>query len=67
MQADRAAIAKVQGFGRTVLLADFNEAVLNGAAQAMRDASYRVETQIVDVALRDSVRSLAERAASLGP
>lgn len=60
-------IAKRQGFGRTVLLADFNEKVLNAAAQTMRDASYRVETQIVDVASRGSVRSLAERAASLGP
>ena len=61
------AIAKRQGFGKTVLLADFNETVLNSAAQAMRNASYKVETQIVDVASRNSVRALAEKAASLGP
>jgi NAD(P)-dependent dehydrogenase (short-subunit alcohol dehydrogenase family) len=61
------AIAKRQGFGKTVLLADFNEAVLNAAAQTMRDASYKVETQIVNVAERESVRALAEKAASLGP
>lgn len=61
------AIAKRQGFGRTVLLADYNEAVLLSAAQVMRNASYKVETQIVDVASRKSVRELAEKAASLGP
>lgn len=61
------AIAKRQGFGKTVLLADFNEAVLNAAAHSMRDASYKVETQIVDVASRESVRALAEKAAALGP
>jgi NAD(P)-dependent dehydrogenase (short-subunit alcohol dehydrogenase family) len=61
------AIAKRQGFGKTVLLADFNDAVLEGAAKTMRDASYAVETQKVDVASRDSVRALAEKAASLGP
>jgi len=60
------AIARRQGFGRTVLLADHDEKVLSAAAKAMRDASYRVETQIVDVALRQSVRSLAEKAGSLG-
>lgn len=61
------AIAKRQGFGKTVLLADFNEKTLNGAAEAMSAASYTVETQVVDVASRDSVRALAEKAASLGP
>lgn len=60
------AIAKRLGFGRTVLLADFNEAVLASAAQTMREASYAVESQIVDVSSRDSVRALAEKAASLG-
>lgn len=61
------AIAKRQGFGRTVLLADFNEQVLDAAAQAMRDSSYTVETQVVDVASRSSVQALAEKAALLGP
>jgi NAD(P)-dependent dehydrogenase (short-subunit alcohol dehydrogenase family) len=61
------AIAKRQGFGRTVLLADFNPKVLQAAADDLRGSSYTVETQAVDVASRDSVRSLAQRAATLGP
>lgn len=60
------AIAKRQGFGKVVLLADFDQGVLDAAAKAMRDAGYMVETQPVDVASRDSVRALAEKAASLG-
>lgn len=60
------AIARRQGFGRTVLLADFNGQVLQAAAQQMRDAGYTVETQAVDVASRASVRALADTAASLG-
>ena len=62
-----AAIARRQGFGRTILLADFDEKVLTAAADALRNASYAVETQAVDVASRASVRALAERAAELGP
>ena len=61
------AIARRQGFGKTVLLADFNEEVLEAAAQQMRDASYTVEKQVVDVASRASIRALANKAASLGP
>lgn len=61
------AIAKRQGFGKTVLLADSNEQVLTAAAATMRDASYEVEAQVVDVASRASVRALAEKAAALGP
>ena len=61
------AIAKRQGFGKTVLLADFNEKVLHAAAKEMSDSSYVVETQLVDVAKRESVRALANRAAALGP
>ena len=60
------AIAKRQGFGKTVLLADFNDKTLNEAAEGMKAASYVVETQIVDVASRGSVRALADKAASLG-
>src|SRR4051812_749729 len=61
-----AAIARRQGFGRTILLADFNEAILQAAADDLRNASYSVETQVVDVASRPSVRALADRAAELG-
>jgi NAD(P)-dependent dehydrogenase (short-subunit alcohol dehydrogenase family) len=60
------AIARRQALGKTVLLADFNEDTLAIAAGEMTAASYSVETQIVDVASRDSVRALATRAASLG-
>lgn len=61
------AIARRQGFGKTVLLADFNEKTLADAAQSMRDAGYAVQTQPVDVTSRDSVRALAQAAAALGP
>lgn len=61
------AIARRQGFGKTILLADWKEETLLKAATDLGAASYAVETQQVDVTLRDSVRALAERAASLGP
>lgn len=60
------AIARRQGFGRTVLLADHNPAVLDGAAQGMRAAGYAVETHPVDVTSRASVKALASKAAALG-
>ncbi len=60
------AIARRQGFGKTVLLADFNEKILQAAADDLRNASYTVETQSVDVSSRDSVRSLVDFAPTLG-
>lgn len=60
------AIARRQGFGRTVLLADSDEKTLASAAQSMRDAGYAVENQIADVTSRESVKALAVRAATLG-
>lgn len=60
------AIARRQGFGKTVLLADFNEKTLSTAAQDMRNASYAVETHPVDVSSRESVQALARAAAALG-
>jgi len=60
------AIARRQGFGRTVLLADVNEQLLEAAAQDLRNASYTVEARKVDVASRESVRALAATAAELG-
>lgn len=60
------AIARRQGIGRTVLLADFNETTLACAAQSMRDAGYVVETQAVDVTSPESVKALAVKAAALG-
>jgi NAD(P)-dependent dehydrogenase (short-subunit alcohol dehydrogenase family) len=60
------AIARRQGFGRTVLLADFNSETLDEAAQAMRNAGYTVETQVADVTSRESIRALAIKATELG-
>jgi NAD(P)-dependent dehydrogenase (short-subunit alcohol dehydrogenase family) len=60
------AIARRQGFGKTLLLADFNEKTLQSAAEELRGASYSVETQIVDVSSRPSVKALADAAAALG-
>ena len=61
------AIARRQGFGKTILLADWNEDTLAKAAAELGSASYAVVTQQVDVASRAAVRALAERAAALGP
>ncbi|WGD32251.1 SDR family oxidoreductase [Ancylobacter sp. WKF20] len=61
------AIARRQGFGKTVLLADANEQTLAQAAADMTQASYAVVTQRVDVSSRASVRALAEAAAAHGP
>jgi NAD(P)-dependent dehydrogenase (short-subunit alcohol dehydrogenase family) len=60
------AIARRQGFGKTILLADFSETVLSAAADELRTASYSVETQIVDVSSRPSVEALVRKADSLG-
>jgi NAD(P)-dependent dehydrogenase (short-subunit alcohol dehydrogenase family) len=60
------AIARRQGFGRTILLADFNERVLADAAGELRAAGYTVETQIVDVTSRVSVEALVRNATALG-
>lgn len=61
------AIARRQGFGRKVVLADWNAETLAKAADTMRDASYDVVTQQVDVTLHTSVQALAKAAAALGP
>jgi NAD(P)-dependent dehydrogenase (short-subunit alcohol dehydrogenase family) len=60
------AIARRQGIGKTLLLADFNEKTLQSAAEDLRGASYAVETHVVDVSSRESVRALAQGAAALG-
>lgn len=60
------AIARRQGSGMAVLLADFNDATLSDVAGAMRADGYAVTTQAVDVSARQSVRALAATAADLG-
>ncbi len=61
------AIARRQGFGRTVLLADANADTLSKAATALSSASYTVISQLVDVTSPTSVRALVEAAAATGP
>ncbi|NVN42508.1 SDR family oxidoreductase [Asaia siamensis] len=61
------AIARRQGIGKTILLADYNDKTMNEAAETLRAASYTVETRHVDVASRPSVQALAEAALALGP
>ncbi len=60
------AIARRQGFGRHILLADFNEKLLESAAKELELASFKVMTLKVDVSSRASVRALADAAAALG-
>jgi NAD(P)-dependent dehydrogenase (short-subunit alcohol dehydrogenase family) len=60
------AIARRQGSGRTVLLADRNPEALTAAARTLEAAGHTISTHPVDVADRDSVRTLAQAAAQLG-
>ena len=60
------AIARRQGAGKAVLLADFNETTLAAAAEGLSNTGYQVSTQPVDVSDRDSVRALADTAVGLG-
>jgi NAD(P)-dependent dehydrogenase (short-subunit alcohol dehydrogenase family) len=60
------AIARRQGSGRSVLLADVNEGTLDAAATVLRAGGHSVTTQRVDVSSRESVSSLASAAATLG-
>jgi NAD(P)-dependent dehydrogenase (short-subunit alcohol dehydrogenase family) len=60
------AIARRQSFGKHILLADFNETLLEAAAKELEVAGYKVSTLKVDVSDRASVRALADKAASLG-
>jgi NAD(P)-dependent dehydrogenase (short-subunit alcohol dehydrogenase family) len=60
------AIARRQGPGKSVLLADFNEETLESAAKALRSLGHAVTTRRVDVSSRESVNSLARAAEALG-
>ena len=60
------AIARRQGFGKTILLADVSDKLLSAAAEELRTASYLVETQNVDVSSRESVAALVRTATSIG-
>jgi len=60
------AIAHRLGPGKTVLLADNNEATLASVAEALSADGHHVDSRVVDVSSPESVRKLAEHAASLG-
>jgi NAD(P)-dependent dehydrogenase (short-subunit alcohol dehydrogenase family) len=60
------AIARRLGSGKTVLLADNNDAALASVAESLSADGHHVETQVVDVASSESVHGLAEHAARLG-
>ena len=60
------AIARRQGSGNTVLLADRDQTTLAAAAETLQAAGHTVTTRPVDVASRDSVHALAQAAAELG-
>ena len=60
------AIARRLGSGKTVLLADNNDATLISVAESLGADGYQVESRRVDVSSAESVRELAEFAASLG-
>lgn len=60
------AIARREGAGKIVLLADINENILSKAAQELQDTGYTVETQQTDVSSHASVETLAAKAAAIG-
>ncbi|MBG0855750.1 SDR family oxidoreductase [Streptomyces spinoverrucosus] len=60
------AVARRQGAGRTVLLADHNESVLDSAAEALAEDGHEVRARQVDVTDGESVSELAADAAKLG-
>jgi NAD(P)-dependent dehydrogenase (short-subunit alcohol dehydrogenase family) len=60
------AIARRQGSGRTVFLADLNEQLLASSAAALEAAGHAVVTRRVDISSRDSVKALADAAADMG-
>lgn len=60
------AIARRLGSGKAVLLADNNDETLASVGESLTAAGHRVLTCRVDVASAESVRGLAQYAASLG-
>jgi NAD(P)-dependent dehydrogenase (short-subunit alcohol dehydrogenase family) len=59
-------IARRQGAGRRLILADFNEQALDRVADTLRGDGYQVETHVVDVSDRDSLVELATAASDAG-
>lgn len=59
-------IARRQGPGKKLLLADFNAEGLERAAETLRGDGYVVDTHVVDVSSKESVYALAAAAAAAG-
>ncbi len=60
------AIARRLGSGKTVLLADYNEETLASVTGSLSADGHHIQSRSVDVSSPESVRELAEFAASLG-
>ncbi|MDE1147629.1 MAG: SDR family oxidoreductase [Azospirillaceae bacterium] len=60
------AIARRVGAGKHVLLADVREETAKAAVELFLDAGFEASAAVVDIASRDSVQALVERAAALG-
>jgi NAD(P)-dependent dehydrogenase (short-subunit alcohol dehydrogenase family) len=60
------AIARRQGPGRKLLVADFNEETLESLASSLKSDGYDVSAHHVDVGSPDSVHALAQAAVSAG-
>ena len=60
------AIARRVSIGKHLLLADLRQENLDAAAKVLSDAGYEISTCLVDVASRESVHDLVEKAVNLG-
>jgi NAD(P)-dependent dehydrogenase (short-subunit alcohol dehydrogenase family) len=60
------AIARRVSAGKHLLLADFKKENADAAAAVLSNAGFEVSTVTVDVSSREAVKSLAQKAASLG-
>jgi NAD(P)-dependent dehydrogenase (short-subunit alcohol dehydrogenase family) len=60
------AIARRQGSGRRLVLADFDQAGLVGTVETLRGEGYQVDGHVVDVSAAESVTDLAGTAAATG-
>ncbi|WP_129360020.1 MULTISPECIES: SDR family oxidoreductase [Micrococcaceae] len=61
------AIARRQGAGSQIVLADFDEDLATGKTEALRADGFDAIGAAVDVSARESVRALADKARALGP
>jgi NAD(P)-dependent dehydrogenase (short-subunit alcohol dehydrogenase family) len=61
------AVARRQGPGRKLIIADFNEQTLSALATSLEGDGYDVSAQHVDVASPESVATLAQLAVAAGP